>query len=266
MLPLPKEGSFRPECLLLVLVSVSGFVGCRAPSLRPSVQAIEQPTPPTTAHVKWQEIGRSAQGRPIRAAVLGHGYNVTLILGGYHGDEPVSADLARRFAEYLAANNQDLSNRLVVVAPEVNPDGLARGTRKNANGVDLNRNLPAINWRPQGARAETYGGPYPCSEPETRGVLWVLKKYRPGKVISIHQAQRGPMLDFNGPAGPLARAMGHENGYTVGIFFGDLSGSLGSFVGVDKGIPIVTLELRKGVTPDGAWEENRAALMAAIHY
>lgn len=263
MLTLPKEGSLRPIGLPLVLASMLALVGCRAPSPRPPIVPVpEHPA----ARVKWQEIGRSVQGRPLRAAEFGQGYNVTLIVGGYHGDEPVSADVARRLAEFLAGSNQDLRGCRVVIVPEVNPDGLHMGTRKNANGVDLNRNLPATNWRPQNVRDAAYGGSYPASEPETRAVLWALEKYRPSKVISIHEARRGPMVDYNGPAGPLAKAMGRENGYKVGMFFGNLSGSLGSYLGMDKGAPIVTIELRKGVTPEAAWEESRAALTAAIHY
>ncbi|NOZ21748.1 MAG: murein peptide amidase A [Planctomycetes bacterium] len=266
MLTAPKAGSPFPTYLPLVLVGLLGVMGCRAPAHRPPPVLTPRVPPRPTVRVKWREIGRSVQGRPLRAAEFGHGYNVTLVFGGYHGDEPVSAELARRFARYMATHGEELSNRMVVVVPEVNPDGLHKGTRKNANAVDLNRNLPATNWRPRNPHDVAYGGPYPASEPETRAVLWVLKKYRPSKVISIHQARQGPMLDYNGPAAPLARAMSRRNGYKEGAFFGALSGSLGSYVGVDKGTPIVTLELRKGVTPEAAWQQNRAALIAAMYY
>ena len=264
MLTVPKVGGSCRAHLALILGGVLGLIGCKAPSRRPPPAPPPEPRP--TVEVTWREIGRSVQGRPLRAAEFGHGTNATLIFGGYHGDEPVSADLARQLARYMAANQHELSGCLVVVVPEVNPDGLHRGTRKNANGVDLNRNLPASNWRSLRRQAVAYGGPYPGSEPETKAVIRVLGKYRPSKVISIHQARRGPMLDYNGPAEPLARAMAQGNGYKVGMFFGNLPGSLGSYVGMDKGIPIITLELRKGVTPEVAWRQNRAALTAAIHY
>ena len=94
----------------------------------------------------------------------------------------------------------------------------------------------------------------------------MLRKYRPSKVISIHQARRGPMLDYNGPAKDLATAMSRESHYPVGMFFGNLPGSLGSYVGMDMGVPIITLELKKGVAPESAWKQNREALMAAIYY
>lgn len=216
--------------------------------------------------MKWQEIGRSVEGRPIRLAEFGRGGRATLILGGYHGDEPVSADLARRLADYLKNAPSILQERVVVIVPEVNPDGLHYQRRQNRNGVDLNRNLPTPNWRRVKASLPSYGGARPGSEPETRAVLSVLQRYRFSKVITIHEARGGPMLDYNGPAAALAKAMSRDNHYPVGKFFGEVDGSLGSYVGMDKGIPIITLELLRAISAERAWEENRAALLTAIRY
>jgi predicted nicotinamide N-methyase len=68
----------------------------------------------------------------------------------------------------------------VAVVLAANPDGLLRGTRANANGVDLNRNFPASNWRagtvtsratidaPSDVVLST--GTAPASEPETQAL------------------------------------------------------------------------------------------------
>jgi len=189
-----------------------------------------------------------------------------LILGGYHGDEPISTELALRLAEYLHNKEEELTNCTVVIVPEVNPDGLHYKTRKNARGVDLNRNLPASNWRASKPNSHGYGGAYPGSEPETKAIVRLLLKYRPDKVVTIHQSHRGAMVDYNGPAAGLAARMSCGNHYRSGMFFGNLPGSLGSYAGMDRKIPIVTLELPRDITAEDAWIENRDALLAAIRF
>ena len=69
----------------------------------------------------------------------------------------------------------------------VNPDGLRAHTRKNAHGVDLNRNFP-YRWRDDVPHSNGYyPGPRPASEPETRAVMAFVRRIRPDLSIWYHQ-------------------------------------------------------------------------------
>ena len=76
--------------------------------------------------------------------------------------------------------------------PTYNPDGLAAGTRKNAHGVDLNRNYP-YNWAELDGDYES--GPEPKSEPETRAMIAFLKDVKPHRILSFHQPLYGVDTD-----------------------------------------------------------------------
>lgn len=77
-----------------------------------------------------------------------------------------------------------------------NPDGTRRGTRGNANGVDLNRNFPSTNWRPDPVRhkwamdsdseVELSPGKQPSSEPEVSSLVKLVGDLSPQCVVSVH--------------------------------------------------------------------------------
>jgi murein peptide amidase A len=72
----------------------------------------------------------------------------------------------------------------------MNPDGAVRGTRVNADGVDLNRNFP-FRWRRLGGLGNRfYPGPRASSEPETRAIEAFIRRVRPGLSIWLHQPYR----------------------------------------------------------------------------
>jgi predicted deacylase len=125
-------------------------------------------------------IGHSVQGRPIVAWHLGQpGRKKVVLIAVMHGDEPAPRRILTDLRDGPPVHRLNLW-----VVPVYNPDGLAHHTRKNAHGVDPNRNYP-YKWIPQDGGYES--GPRPASEPETRAMMGFLSRVRPAYVLSFHQ-------------------------------------------------------------------------------
>jgi len=236
----------------------------RSAAVRPTrVAALDLPVE-VTRHIKTEPQFhplKSAGGRSLAYWVFGESGPVTLVLGGMHGAERTPTLLCAEFVGWLEAHPEALTSGQIVVAPLVDPDGFASRRRNNDNGVDLNRNYPATNWR---RRADRHG-PRPLSEPETRFVIEVMEVYAPAAIISVH----APLacVNYDGPAEELARRMSQACGLPVRASVGyPTPGSFGSYAGVDKAIPTITLELRPGKAVDPDFDACRRALMAAHEY
>src|SRR6266480_3460 len=129
-------------------------------------------------------LGRSVLGRRIFAVALGDLDNErsVLVVGDIHGDESAGMPIAQRLASARPPREG-----LLLVVKDLNPDGVAAGTRQNAHGVDLNRNFP-WRWRPLGVRGDLhYSGPRPLSEPEARAARGLILRRRPSTAIWFHQ-------------------------------------------------------------------------------
>src|SRR5215207_1840519 len=88
-------------------------------------------------------LGTSGEGRPITAVKIGDGARKFVLVGDTHGGpEANTYQLAAQLADYFRAHPEEVppAVRLYII-PTLNPDGLAGGTRFNAAGVDLNRNM-----------------------------------------------------------------------------------------------------------------------------
>ncbi len=86
----------------------------------------------------------------------------------------------------LLADSRTIRSNVWVV-PDLNPDGVARNTRQNADGVDLNRNFP-WRWQPAGHKGDLqYSGPSELSEPESRFALALIARVHPAVTIWFHQ-------------------------------------------------------------------------------
>jgi murein peptide amidase A len=125
-------------------------------------------------------FGHSADHRPLRAERVGQGPVKVLVVGSIHGNETAGRAVISRLRRSTPPAGVELW-----LVDTVNPDGVRRGTRQNARGVDLNRNFP-YRWAP-GARGTYYPGPRAASEPETRALMTLVRRIRPQLAVYYHQ-------------------------------------------------------------------------------
>jgi len=161
-----------------------------------------------------------------------------LIIGCFHGDEPQGEYLIERYLDKKPDTN-------IVFIPCLNKYGTKNGIRTNENGVDLNRNFPTQNWK-KTERNEFFGGEEPASEIETRFVMETVEKYKPRLILTLHAPYK--IVNYDGDALVAANAISKIIGYPVEESIGyPTPGSFGTWAGVEKGIPTITLELDEEV-------------------
>lgn len=228
---------------------------------------IEAPAPPQAVAAALESVevfGYSVENRPLTAHIFGQGPNVTLIFACVHGNETSTRGVASLLREHLLKHPEILKGRRVILVPAVNPDGLARKTRRNAHDVDINRNYPGT-WRLPKRREPFKPGPSPASEPETRAMMALVAKYPPQKIVSIHQPLH--CLAYSGARSrTLALEMAKRNRYRVSEGVGyPTPGGFGGYCDQILKVPVVTLEL-PWQTAEAAWKANATALLAAIRF
>ena len=216
---------------------------------------------------------RSAEGRPIRVFSFGEGSRTILLMAGVHGDEKRGVRVVRSVLRRLKAEFkvqglrfQVPGSRLqdprasdpkpetcnlkstsrggarIVVMPLANPDGYAAGTRQYARGIDINRNFPTKDF---GSAEDAPGGTEPASEPETRAILDLVSRFAPDLIITLHSSLA--CVNYNGEcAVPVAERMSEVCELPVK---GDIGypcpGSMGTYYGWERELPVITLELPK---------------------
>ena len=247
---------FRLPCLLLAAALLPG---CGTAPSRPGAPVATSEAVPTSPPLRWQRIGSSVENRALSVAQAGSGALRIYLIGGVHGDETEG----RSALDFI--RNETAGAATLRILRDLNPDGTAASRRGNARGVDLNRNWPASNFE-----AGTTGGPAPLSEPETRALEQDLRAFRPDLVIALHSTQIGPLVNYDGPAAPYAAAFAGEAG-TVGYGWHvrpdmgyPTNGSLGSYLGIDREIPILTIEFRRGQDESYARAALQKGLAAVI--
>jgi hypothetical protein len=194
--------------------------------------------------------GRSVKNAPIllkeyppleKRAPLGK----VLLIGGIHGDEYSSVSIVFKWMRILKEHHTGLFHWHIV--PLLNPDGLLRkkSQRMNENNVDLNRNFPMADWENTALKywsdktesnPRRYPGKAPLSEPESSWLVDYINDFNPDIIVAVH-APHG-IVDYDGPRnGPYKLGRLYLN------LLGTYPGSLGNYAGIQRQIPVVTIEL-----------------------
>jgi protein MpaA len=213
--------------------------------------------------MKFTELtpGKSVKGQNIpafKSQLDAPKYNY--ILGAVHGDEVEGAHLAQKLFQWLSETNE--VNLPLIIVPIVNVDGFQAKSRVNANGVDLNRNLPSKQWTPEAREAKYFPGKAPLSEPENQFLVDLFKQYPPRFILSFHSWY--PVINYNGACKEIAEFLAQYNKYPIEADFltHPTPGSLGEFGPQEFKSPVLTFEcpvLSDTVTLESVWKENEEA-------
>ena len=145
--------------------------------------------------VQARDVGRSVEGRAIRAVTVGTGATTVLLWSQMHGNEPTATmALADLIAWFAAADGTDaalrrrLTSRLtIVMVPMLNPDGAERFQRGNADGADVNRDAHTLRT------------------PEAQALKSLRDSIRPAFGFNLHDQGSGFRAGAGGP--PVAIAL-----------------------------------------------------------
>jgi hypothetical protein len=170
--------------ILMVCLGLAALAGSLAPAAGAAAR-----------HVTF---GHSVHGTKLVAVQIGDpdAKRTGLVVGSIHGDETEGHEVVR----ILRHRYRDARHVNLWVVKTVNPDGVAANTRRNAHGVDLNRNF-SPRWRGGvSPSSDYYPGPHPFSEPESRAVRRFARRIEPNVTIWYHQPWGQVLLPCHGPA------------------------------------------------------------------
>lgn len=175
------------------------------------------PTPPALVGAipalvtETRVIGASVEGREITAYRMGTpGGRVVLIIGIIHGDEVKGGEVTKLLRTMPTPQGIDLW-----LIDSINPDGVAKGQRQNANLVDLNRNFEeGWSYIAMSSEHRQYSGERPADQPETMATENFVTQIQPSVVMWYHQDAN--TITINGSNKNIPRAYGTYVGLSPG--------------------------------------------------
>ena len=126
-----------------------------------------------------ETIGHSAQQRPLRHIQWGRGPVHVLLWSQMHGDESTATMALADLLAWLGDDGPDprrerLAGALSLhLVPILNPDGAARFQRRNAQGIDINRDAAAL------------------ASPEARALKALRERLQPAYGFNLHDQRPG---------------------------------------------------------------------------
>jgi predicted deacylase len=139
-----------------------------------------------------EDVGRSVEGRPLRHVSWGQGSTRVLLWSQMHGDESTASMAIADLFRYLGDSPDDpLVQRLrqattLDFLPVMNPDGAARFQRRNAQGVDINRDARRL------------------ATPEARALHGLREKLKPDFGFNLHDQDVGTRAGDSGRGTAIA--------------------------------------------------------------
>ncbi len=206
-------------------------------------------------------FGETTTGLPIMGYRFGDVGPQVFVLGGVHGDEIEGVWAAQGLLKSLATRF-DLKIRLALV-PMLNLDGVLVRERRNANKVDLNRNLPTHDWTSDVATERYSPGLKANSESENQALVNFLDAEKPALIISLHSWK--PMLNINGDCRREAEAIAKSTGDIIEETIGyPTPGCLGTYAGLERAMPTITYEVERGLAQASILKTHVPALIDGL--
>ncbi|MBZ5496682.1 MAG: hypothetical protein LAP85_09785 [Acidobacteriia bacterium] len=136
--------------------------------------------------------GKSVEGREIFLVTVGSGTERILIWSQMHGDEPTATCALIDILQYFGAHRKEpwisviLEKYTLLIIPMLNPDGAARMQRRNAQGIDINRDARALQT------------------PEGRLLKEIRARYQPFLGFNLHNQNAATTVGDTGRVATIA--------------------------------------------------------------
>lgn len=149
-------------------------------------------------------VGQSEEGRAIHSIGWGKGPLKVMLWTQMHGNEPSATLALDQFINQLLNSSElkDLSAKLsLLIIPMLNPDGAERFQRRNAYGIDINRDAVAQ----ASAEMQVFQKALNEFQPD-----WAFNLHDQRSIFCVGESFKQASLSFLAPSADESRAIGPE--------------------------------------------------------